>query len=251
MRNLCTLLIVCFFTLFAFGQEVIEKRYKTGELASRETIINMNNPYNPSQREEKVEVFNKKGELVYHGHRRNYAGHSSIYLTYHENGGVKTIKYSSAPDGGIQWYRSNYVLDEDGGIISKMEDNYDTKPTILIEPSPKFPPRPEIKQVKENECATPMETQTFFTNKSKKKIEFLFIKKDHSVQSTIHTLKPNKTIELGKYINAETFREPLSLYEIQVKKGKSSSFETVSFQNIPVVIEESRQHKVYRYYWIE
>lgn len=251
MEKIFTLLIICFLSLSSFGQEVIEKHYKTGELASRETIFNLNNPYNPNQKEEKVEVFNKKGELVYHGNRRNYAGHSSVYLTYHENGGVKTIKYSSAPDGGIQWYRSNYVLDEEGGIISKTEDSHDNRPTMIIEPTTKFPQRPEIKQVKENECATPMETQTFFTNKTKKKLTFLLVLKDNPNQTVIHVLKKGATLELGKYINAQTFREPSSLYEIKIKKSKSDVYESIPLHEVPVKIEESRQQKVYHYYWLD
>lgn len=83
-----TILLFIFLVSSVFvgiGQNPVVKRYKTGEIASRETPETWSG--REDIRQEKVEVFNRKGQKVYEGYRRNFAGHSYIDLTYHENGG--------------------------------------------------------------------------------------------------------------------------------------------------------------------
>ena len=246
-----------FWNAYALAQVVTEKHYNTGEIAVRETVQEVYRNYGSIINEEKVEVFNKKGEIVYTGSRRNFAGHSSVYLTFHENGGVKTIKASSAPDAGIQWYRSEYQLDEDGNVISKREDSHDNRVTIPNLRDPQFPERKPLEEIKkqqpnppkENQCASPMQTLTFLTNKTKKRIEILLVEKNDSNRTTAISLKPNQSIQLGEYINAEVFREPHTLYELKLKTGRNV-YEAIHFKQLAVLIDESPQVKSYHFYWI-
>lgn len=125
-------LLLSLLPLLLSAEEKVIKKYNTGEIASIETKLNtdIDPHYSYGLEREKVEVFDRQGNRVFVGYRRNTAGHSSVHLAYHENGGVKIISTSSAPDAGIQWYRARYELDEDGNIIKHIEDNWDTRYTL-------------------------------------------------------------------------------------------------------------------------
>lgn len=133
-------------TLFfhsAKAQEIVTKRYRSGEVASVETSVPWpDGQYSERFREVKVEVFNRRGELVYVGNRRNYAGHSSVHLTYHPNGGVSGIDASSAPDAGIQWYKEKLRLDEEGNIIDRTSQSHD----MMVSPLHGIPRCPTYEQ---------------------------------------------------------------------------------------------------------
>src|SRR5690554_1062328 len=58
-----------------------------------------------NQREGIARAYNQKGALIYEATIRKFAGHASVHFTHYKTGAVKTANYSSAPDGGIQWYR--------------------------------------------------------------------------------------------------------------------------------------------------
>lgn len=244
------LLLLCF-TFHASAQEimrVVEKKYKSGELASRETTYDLKNSYNPSQQEEKVEVFNKKGELIYTGIRRNYAGHSSVTLTFHTNGGVRTIQASSAPDAGIQWYKSTHELDEDGNVVHFSQQSHDdrvtiTQPTMRVQPIEK--PHPQ-----ENQCATPMQTTTKLVNLTNRKITVLITPRATSGQVFSHVVKPRKELFIGEYINAQQFAVPQTLYDVHIKSGKSAEFKQIDWNKAVIKQEDtSPQMRLYTLFW--
>lgn len=88
----------------------------------------------------KALAYNLKGEVIYENGTRRVHGSASVRFTHHENGMVKTARYSSHPDGGIQWYRSTTEFNEKGEKIKEYHDNYEgpgRHPTFLeIEDAP-------------------------------------------------------------------------------------------------------------------
>lgn len=259
MKN--SVIFICFLLMATtiFSQEAIIKKYKTGEMASKETKTPWGDKNIQEFREEKVEVFNKKGERVFEGHRRSYAGHASVYLTFHENGGVKKIVTSSAPDAGIQWYKAYYILDEQGNIIEHNEDSHDTftkiSPTIHNQPTvtPKTPQPPNEKKKKEIvECATPVATSVVIYNKTNKPITVNLTTKNNPSHKSYETkLAPYDSMITQPFINAEIFLAPADIYILMIKHGKNKKPVTVKFTELPAkLLEPNKQLRVYEYYWV-
>jgi hypothetical protein len=243
----------------AFSQEVVIKKYKTGEIASKETKTRWGDANIQEFREEKVEVFNKKGERVFEGHRRRYAGHASVYLTYYENGGVKKIETSSAPDAGIQWYKSYYILDEQGNIIEHHEDSHDMHtrilPTIHAPPTvtPVTPTKPAEKKPQEiAKCATIVQSTMIIYNKTNKPITVILTPKSNpSYKSYNAKLTPNDSIITESVINAEIFLVPADLYQLQITHGKYKKPSEIKFSELPTLLHQhDKQHSIYKYYWV-
>ncbi len=53
------------------------------------------------------EAFTDSGQSIIRYQLRKVAGHASVQVKYHANGQISKLEYSSAPDGGIQFY--NYI----------------------------------------------------------------------------------------------------------------------------------------------
>jgi hypothetical protein len=246
------LLFTLTLSLHTFSQDVkrmIEKTYTSGQISVRETQYDLKNPYNFNQLEEKVEVFNRKGELVYTGYRRNYAGHSSIHLTFHSNGGVQRIDASSAPDGGIQWYKSRHELDEDGNVIHFSEQSHDDRVTLIQPTTWTVPPSEKPKQ-EVVECAVPMQTITKLSNQSKRTITVLVTLKNQPDKISEFRVKPKGELLIGESTNAQVFAHPENLYVVHIKPSKSSEFHKIDWKNSLVKQEDPRaQVRMYTLFW--
>ena len=82
----------------------------------------------------KAIAYNLKGDIIYENGTRRIHGSAGVRFSHHENGMVKTARYSSHPDGGIQWYRSTTEFNEKGEKIKEHHDNYEgpgRHPTFL------------------------------------------------------------------------------------------------------------------------
>jgi hypothetical protein len=256
-----SLVITCILILSTtiFSQEIVIKKYKTGEIASKETKTRWGDSSIQEFREEKVEVFNIKGEKVFEGNRRRYAGHASVYLTYHENGGVKKIETSSAPDAGIQWYKAKYILDEKGNIIEKSEDSHDRttriNPTIFFEPTEvhKTPNKPaEMKPQETVKCANIVQSTVIIYNKTNKPITVNLTPKSNPSYKSYHVkLSANDSIITQPIINAEIFLVPADLYQLKIAHGQNKKTSEIKFSELPALLHEpDKQHRIYKYYWV-
>ena len=105
-----------------WAQDTVWHRYNSGEPACLEVF---EGPDAYGRTESGVWVYRKTGTLVFRGVRRNYAGHASVDLVYHSNGGVARIEASSAPDAGIQWYRERMDLDEEGNVVYHQKQSHE------------------------------------------------------------------------------------------------------------------------------
>lgn len=243
----------------AFGQDTITHRYKSGETASMEILENRNKPDRKPFSDEKVLVFNRKGDVIFDGRRRDYAGHSSVYLTYHKNGGVSRIETSTAPDAGIQWYRSQYSIDEDGKVIDFREQSNEnltkiTVPTVQPEKPMVKPKTLPTKTQLPNECAVLTETKIIFCNKRKKAINCLLVpvvKNDgHKIIS--QKLGFNDTLATPAYHTAEKFLNPAEFYDLYIQTRKGEDMQKVEWSEVALkVLQKDAQHRVYLFYWVD
>lgn len=99
-------------TLIDKNKNTVKKCFhKNGCIATLES-------WDSIHREGSFKVFNnKKTEIAFY-YLRRFGGHASVYVQYYKNGQVSKIEYSSAPDGGIQFYRTITTFDEQGNKTS-------------------------------------------------------------------------------------------------------------------------------------
>jgi len=119
--TVCLLLSTC---LHSFGQRFSNCKYtyfKNGKKATSQC-------YDADDRWGQARAYNDKGAVIYEKELRKIAGHSSVQFSFYENGAVKKAEYSSAPDAGIQWYRTYTYFAPDGTITSEIHNNYDDGP---------------------------------------------------------------------------------------------------------------------------
>ncbi|GAA4462228.1 hypothetical protein GCM10023093_08400 [Nemorincola caseinilytica] len=85
--------------------------------------------YDKDGRWGKAKAYDRTGKEIYSRELRTVGGHSYVEFSYYDrSGAVKTARWSSAPDGGIQWYRSYTEFSEDGKIVNETKDSYDDGP---------------------------------------------------------------------------------------------------------------------------
>ncbi|MGF1585631.1 MAG: hypothetical protein ACFCUM_09940 [Bacteroidales bacterium] len=91
-----------------------------------------------------IKAYDSSGNEILHYGLRSFAGHASITLSYHPNGQVRKAYYSSAPDGGIQFYKIYHEFNETGEQISFSDFSQpDGHPVLMV---PKVNPQmPDIR----------------------------------------------------------------------------------------------------------
>lgn len=101
------------YTLFLFvgksfaQTDTLEIHYfKSGKVSSIQLLEN--------NRFGKALAYNEIGALIFEQSIRRIGGHASVYFSYYESGAIKKAEYSTAPDGGIQWYKSYSEFNEKG-----------------------------------------------------------------------------------------------------------------------------------------
>lgn len=186
--------------------------------------------YDKDNRWGKARAFNRLGQQIYERDLRRIAGHSSVDFTYYESGAVKTASYSSAPDGGIQWYRSLTTFSEDGKITSETHDDYDNRPHVFYRTRPgehipdkpvvvTAPPKPTVA-----ECAVIYSSEFWFTNYTPHTVIITATGKYNKSVTFTLSLHPRETLKGGQLILAQQFDDPAKTFDFIVtplKPGKN------------------------------
>lgn len=94
--------------------------HRNGQISIIET-------WDTDRKDGSLKIFNNQGKELCAYNLRHYGGHASALLDWFPNGQVKSVSYSDAPDGGIQYYHSTRQFDEVGNQTSFTEDSYDNK----------------------------------------------------------------------------------------------------------------------------
>lgn len=211
------LLVFCFLTPYIFAQKMdtIEVvRFKNGEIST----IKLSN-----QREGIAKAFNLKGETIYESGTRRFAGHASVEFKHYPNNAVKQANYSSAPDGGIQWYKTETFFDEQGNITHVNDLSYDNlrKPSYIIEPV--YNPTMEQtlkKQVEQKnktaKCANIHQNKIIIFNHTKKRLEI-----EKKINGEKWIIPAGEPKEIMNYISAEITQKPQSAQEFK-HNGKNT-----------------------------
>lgn len=90
-----------------------------------------------------------QGKIMFDSEISRNHGHHSVHFEHHANKVVSKIEESSAPDAGIQWYRSYFYYDEKGVKTGEHHDSYDDRPSTFIHPTEPYvvPKKEEVPPV--------------------------------------------------------------------------------------------------------
>lgn len=99
--------------------------HKNGKPSSVET-------WDAIHRQGSITCYNAAGKQIFYESLRRFGGHASVYLDYYANGQIKKAEYSSAPDGGIQFWHTIYKFDEAGNQTDKIDMSQPDGHPVLV-----------------------------------------------------------------------------------------------------------------------
>ncbi|MBI1316738.1 hypothetical protein GC167_07750 [bacterium] len=212
------------------AQDSVWHRYHSGEASCLEVF---EGPDAYGRTESGVWVYNKVGGLVFRGVRRNYAGHASVRLDFHSNGGVARIEASSAPDAGIQWYRERMDLDEEGHVVYHQKQSHEDLERVTIpEPwvapeNPVSPVVPEPQGLPEA-CAVPHGGRAVFINAGKRKGWIRMFRTDRPQPELLFEgrWQPGDSLCGPLMIRADRHPLPLESLKVEVRDHRRRAWKT-------------------------
>jgi hypothetical protein len=217
----CLTFVVIYQISFAQKMDTIEVvSFKNGKIST----LKLSN-----HREGLAKAFNQKGEIIYESGTRRFAGHASVEFKHYPNGSVKQAIYSSAPDGGIQWYKTETYFDKNGIITHVNDLSYDRlmRPSYIIHTTG---PNTEMEktiheQVKETEKQQQKEVAICANIHHNKIIIFNHTKKRLVIEKKINgekwTIPAGESKEIMNYISAEITQKPQGAQEFLHNRKKT------------------------------
>jgi hypothetical protein len=180
------------------GSTVKKCYHKNGTISTIET-------WDKDKRFGNLKSFNNQGKELFSRGLRTIGGHASAQVTYFPNGQVKSIYYSDAPDGGIQYYNSTTQFDEVGNQLSFDEDKYPYELEILVPVRDTAKPRRPV-----------VEINQVLNQPKEERIDFLIVNKtrlEHDVlldyafpgNDTVLTINSKKNIYYTVFTDVKNF----------------------------------------------
>ncbi len=219
------------------GSEVKKCFHQNGKVSITES-------WDKDKRSGSLKVFNNQGKEVCSYNLRHFGGHASALLNWFPNGQVKSISYSDAPDGGIQYYHSTRQFDEVGNETSFTEDSYDDKlkiPSVTVRDTAK-PRKPLV------------EINRVLEKPKTKRVDFLIVNKTKSTQKVAldySVIAPDTILRIGGkqevslcIFQSEKDRELTDDSELKLM-GNTKRYEIIRGKE-----EELEDHKVIVWYII-
>jgi hypothetical protein len=224
--------------------------FKNGKIATSQC-------YDNDDRWGRAKAFDSKGKEIYDRELRRIAGHSSVNFSFYPSGAVSKAEWSSAPDAGIQWYRTTTYFSEEGKITGEVHNNYDDGPGKMAPQKPGYvttpktvPAKPEPKPEPSTtiECAVIYSSEFWFHNTTSYSVVVTATRKHIKSETYIVTLRPRRRMKVGQMIGAQQFNDPATYYDFSVKPLKESVRQ--KFIIIPSDKEpENTSKEVRRYYY--
>ena len=210
-----------------------KEKYPNGKLAAYSWILQ-------STGNGHAACWDKKGQVMFESDISRNHGHHSVYFEHHENKVVKKIEESSAPDAGIQWYRSYYYFDENGVKTGESHDSHDDRPSLYITGPTFTPTQPQSPPQTQSPTQSPTQTQTqcavIFQNElvvtNQTNFELLLSITSRGQHQFVR-LKPKQSSIVLNEIQAQFFSDPAKTASIHItalnkaRKAKGKMFSLV------------------------
>jgi len=199
-----------------------------------------------------IKGYDNKGiELFSYGLRR-IGGHASANISYHSNGQVRKVNFTSQPDGGIQYWNIVHEFNEKG------EQTYfadlsmpDGRPVLYIhreQPDPPVPPQEIPVQVvpEPNICAVPYLSVFSMINHSKKPVTVKLTAVPNEWVSFSDkeplTILPGDTLEIYRVTLAEMHIDPNDVFRCEFVQKRRN-------RKIPILIKAQPEINKNAMYW--
>lgn len=234
MKNIFNLLFI-FFSCQILAQDkfpVCTETYFTNKKISTKQCTDS------SRRQGKAYAYNLEGKIIGEWELSRMHMYSSVNFTFHANGAVHKAKYSSHPDGGIQWYRSTTTFNDKGEKTDFWEESNESendlfgpgkpsKPNIIKEEKPK-----EEKVQQDQTEIAPIRKMSFMwvENTTKKKLLITYYDKNtFNNEDTVWVNAGEKKKIILKMDNRE-FKDPYELHDFKItnEKGKSKKYKILA-----------------------
>jgi len=221
--------------------------YPNGRLSAYSYLLKSTN-------EGRATAWDPKGNTMFDSSIRRKWGHHSVQFSHHPNKVVSKVEESSAPDAGIQWYRTWYYFDESGKLINKVEDSHDRMVTLPDIQNP-YQPREEVrvhpekeapKEQEVMECAVLYHNETWFVNETPFALE---VKWSARGMEKSQILQAGESAFMGDVIQAQFFQEPDKEAQFSAKViGKPKKARGIRFEFLPLKTEmQGKETKKYYY----
>lgn len=191
--------------------------HSNGKVSSIET-------WDKEKREGQFKGYNTEGKVLFDFYLRRFAGHASVYPEYYKNGQISKIEYSSAPDGGIQFYRETITYTENGTVNGGWKHEYPdvltTEPSIRIFEKKMEPKKDSMARKSPADCAVPYLSIYTLINNSRRKVTVELKAKNNlwrKRQDKTLTLKAGQKVIIDSVILAEHFLKPEEAYDAFIK----------------------------------
>jgi hypothetical protein len=199
--------------------------HKNGKLSTLEN-------WDKQKRSGFIKAYGANGKELFNYDLRTFAGHASVKLSYFPNGQVKKAEYTSAPDGGIQYYHKIHEFDETGRQTGFSDLSWpDGHDHLFIT----IPDSASIKKTnatkKETQNDKPRFTILKIRNDSGKKMSVLLrkqlewyrLRKDSLVE-----LEPKQTLTIDSVARPTEFMSSCDLLEPELTPAnKKSKYEVI------------------------
>ncbi len=168
------------------------------------------------------EAFNDSGKSIIKYELRKVAGHASVQVNYHANGQISKLEYSSAPDGGIQFYHYIHHYNEKGVQTQYYNlSQPDGHPVLFVpEELKQNPVVIPVKTEKPKECAAIALTKYTIQNHTHKQVR-LILSPNYQVNypkrnARVVLVEPMSELEIDSILLSDKFLEMETLFTISV-----------------------------------
>ena len=180
---------------------VVLHRFSTGEVSTQQWT-------DRDGRRGPARAFKPDGTVVFEVPTRRIAGHATVRFSYHPNGAVSRAEFNSAPDAGIQWYRSTTEFDDAGdrtGFNEAGRDHLGPVPRLQAPAPP--PPGPANRTAEVVHCQRLFANEVFVVNPGRFPVQVEATPRHPApaLPGGTFTLAPGDTVRIGTYSMGEVF----------------------------------------------
>lgn len=230
------------------GSTVTKCFHTNGKLSTIET-------WDKNRRSGTLKAFDNNGKEIINYSLRKFAGHASVYLQYYKNGQISQAEYSSAPDGGIQFYHIIHKFNEQGFQTEYYDYSQPDGHPVLTMPKHLKKDLDNITALKDtisklNTCAVIHITQGKIINETNKAVSVVVkgLKNTYiSLCDTILTIAPHNFFITKPTVLAQGYLSLQEFYAITIQNSKKQKNKFKIINGLP--IEES-QKKIYSWHII-
>lgn len=169
-------------------------------------------------------AYDRQGRVIFDRQTRNVGGHASVHFRYHPNGAVGRVEYSTAPDGGIQWYKSTTAFDPEGNQTGFNEQGSGTEGPVhpgLVKPErPMIMPGTPQRAIREQQLFI---NEYFVVARKNCRVQLRPKENSPAAKNIDATLLKGDTLRGGMYSLGERFDPPLEQIALTAtnRRGKA------------------------------